>query len=880
MTDDHPEQQPSTNDNGSRIRDVVEDWLARQAAGLTQSEASLIAEHSDLMPGLGEQLRRLHCIRQAIREDRDEREAAVTLSRPPPSTPVTDGSGDTALCVRCPQCHALVPATGDAPLRTVICPQCESHFSLLGETPVELYSGRRVGDFELIRPLGSGGFGTVWQARDVRLQRTVALKIPRFRHLAEDELDLFWREARAAAHLRHPHIVPVHKIGREGPTIFLVHDYIEGTNLAQWLVEQSLTARESALLVATVADALHYAHESGIIHRDIKPSNILLDGELQPYVTDFGLAKRDMPEVTVSTTGKIVGTLAYMSPEQASGGDQEVDRRSDIYSLGVILFELLTGDVPFRGAAYSLMQRVIHDEPPHPRQLNSTIPRNLATVCLKAMAKEPSRRYTTATDLADDLRRYLTGRPIKALPIGRVGRLLRWVRRKPAVAAACGLVVTLLVLATSFSIAFAVYQSNSKKILATVAATLRGEQTRTQAALTESERQSAVAERRLAIASLERGLLLCEQQHVAEGMLWFVRSLEINTKLKPVDSELERTIRTNLAAFQDELATLRTVSRHEISNHDYIPTAVFCGENVISLDQARTARLWNVSTDVQLSWSLAQQETLRAIAVTRDGKKVATLNSNNAARVWNVDTGNPLGPPLQHQGEAEAVAISPDGRIVITAGFFNGSTCLWDAMAGIPLRETGLQQGDGIYPLAFSPDGRRVLTGSTFKANEGHTVQLWDVASGRPLVPPLRHRAWICAAAISPCGRVLLTGSGDRTVRLWDADTGAARGAALEHPIAVNACVFSPHGKFIFTAARDRTIRQWDASTGRLMRQFPLALSNSIYTLDISANGRWLLTTCRGGPAKVWQLPVASAAPLKIQHPYIRQIRDVAYSPD
>jgi hypothetical protein len=308
MTDHHLGQKPSANESESRIRDVVEDWLARQAAGEVQTEASLIAEHFDLMPGLGEYLRHMHRVRAAMRQDRDQREVAAALSRPPPVekrglTPLPKGSdpffqpGDTALSVRCPQCHALVPATGDVPLKTVICPHCESHFSLLGDTPVELYSGRRVGDFELIRPLGSGGFGTVWQARDVRLQRTVALKISRFRHLAEDELELFWREARAAAQLRHPHIVPVHEIGREGPTIYLVHDYIEGTNLARWLVEQSLTARESAMLVATVAEALHYAHESGIVHRDVKPSNILLDGDLQPYVTDFGLAKRDMSKV-------------------------------------------------------------------------------------------------------------------------------------------------------------------------------------------------------------------------------------------------------------------------------------------------------------------------------------------------------------------------------------------------------------------------------------------------------------------------------------------------------------------------------------------------------------------------------------------------------
>ncbi|MFM9964462.1 MAG: bifunctional serine/threonine-protein kinase/formylglycine-generating enzyme family protein [Planctomycetaceae bacterium] len=309
--------------------------------------------------------------------------------------------------------------------------------------------------YELLGIIGEGQFGTVWRAKDQRLDRIVALKLPRLENWNEHARTMFLREARAAATLEHPHIVRVHAIEQiDGDQLGIVSQFIVGRTLFEILQDRRLTFSESTQLLATVAEAVHFGHEAGVIHRDLKPSNILVDLAGQPHVSDFGLAKWGGDKTSLTEPGLIVGTPAYMSPEQAGGNSHDVDRRSDVYSLGVLFYEMLVGKPPFDGNSTLLLHQVQRQAPKPPRSHNEAIPRDLETICLKCLAKAPDERYGTARELADDLRRFLAGEPITARFVSVAERGVSWARRNRTLATSFAMAAISTVAALGLSFAF------------------------------------------------------------------------------------------------------------------------------------------------------------------------------------------------------------------------------------------------------------------------------------------------------------------------------------------------------------------------------------------------------------------------------------------
>jgi serine/threonine-protein kinase len=324
--------------------------------------------------------------------------------------------------------------------------------------PTGIQTGASFGDYQVIETIAKGGMGIVFKARQRKLNRIVAIKMilaGQFAH--QTDVDRFYTEAEAAAGLSHPNIVKIYEIGEVQGQHFFSMEYIEGQSLSELVRENPLSPRRAAEFVRTIAETMQFAHDKGIVHRDLKPSNVLVDAQGRPLITDFGLAKHQENESQLTVSGAVIGTPSYMPPEQAEGKGDLIGPRSDLYSLGAILYELVTGRPPFRAASpFETIRQVIQDEPLSPRLVNSGVPQDLETICLKCLQKDPARRYATSQELADELGRFLRGEPILARPISSLARFWRLCRRYPVAASAIATAVILLattaVVSTSLSI--------------------------------------------------------------------------------------------------------------------------------------------------------------------------------------------------------------------------------------------------------------------------------------------------------------------------------------------------------------------------------------------------------------------------------------------
>jgi len=724
-----------------------------------------------------------------------------------------------------------------------------------------------IAGYQILGELGRGGMGIVYRARQVLLNRPCALKmILAGAHADDDAAVRFLSEAEAVARLQHPNVVQIHHIGEADGLPFFELEYLDGGSLDRRLDGTPWPARRSAQLVEALARAIAEAHRLGIIHRDLKPSNILLAADGTPKITDFGLAKSLATDMGLTRTDSILGSPGYMAPEQAEGRTREVGPRADIYSLGAILYELLTGRPPFRAATVlQTLEQVKRAEPVPPSRLTADVPRDLETIALKCLAKEPMKRYESAQALAEDLRRFQSGESIQARRTSTLERTWRWGKRNPVVAGAVGSTAAALVAVAVLAMLYADRQARYARGHAEATTKI----TRLAEDLDQERRglklSLAESNHRLIVLNLERGRFACEQGTIGPGLLWMVESLRAATEAG--DSSWQHAARANLSAWSRFYPKLRAVfSSGIVSSLAFSPD----GKTVLIGTEDKAARLWDAASGQPVGQPLPHQGRVLAVAFSPDGRAVLTAGDDKTARLWDAATGQPIGQPLEHEGRVFAVAFSPDGKTVLT-GSEDHTSRIWNIATCLPIGQPLVHQ-NSIRAVAFSPDGKTVLTGS-----EDTTARLWDIASRQPIGQPLGHRAGIFAAAFSPDGKTVLTGSEDTTARLWNAATGQPIGQPLSHHGRVFAVAFSPDGKTVLTGGEDKEARLWDAATERPLGQ-PLEHQDIIRAVAFNPDGKTVLTGGEDTTARLWDVTSGQPIGQPLEHP--NSVLAVVFSPD
>jgi WD40 repeat protein/serine/threonine protein kinase/tetratricopeptide (TPR) repeat protein len=655
-----------------------------------------------------------------------------------------------------------------------------------------------------------------------------------------------------------------------------------------------------ARLGIEAALALDYAHGQGIIHRDIKPANLLLDGHGRLWVTDFGLAR--LPgDAGLTLTGELLGTPRYMSPEQAGGKRALVDRRSDIYSLGVTLYELLCLRPAVDGdGSPEVLRRIAEHDPSPVRALNRAVPPDLATVVAKAMAKDPADRYVTAQHLADDLACFVAGRPVSARPEPVLKRTLKWARRRP-------LLTALLLLVQVLGLAVVVLGGWSYRSMSREAQANRRR--------AESEYQAHIASQRTSAAlALDRGIDLADGHHVGRGLLWMLRSLE-SAPPKEAD-DLRRVALTNLAAWGEALPVPRAV----LVSPNLSPVAALAlspdGRTVaVGSDDGELA-LWDTDTAQRLDSAQAPHGGFTSIVFHPQGRFLATRGQDGLAQLWdsaplkprgrpiqvprwmtyirfhpaglsflatgpngvqlrNLLTGRAVGAPLgideakQTQVVLGGALIGPGGDRILTYGG-DGYIRVWETATGRLAWPAPLHEGN-VVAAEFSPDGRRLASTS----DQG--LRVWDAENGRLIAETSRSEGRFSGVTFSPDGETIMATASAGVVQFFDAATGRARGSPMTFPRGLGMQAFRPDGRLLAGSGVDGNVRFFDASTGREVGPV-LEHSGRIMGLVFRPDGRRLLTAGRDGSAQVWDVtPLAPAARGLL---WAGDARSVEFSPD
>ncbi len=726
---------------------------------------------------------------------------------------------------------------------------------------------RRLGDYELLEEIARGGMGVVFKARQQSLNRIVALKVLLNGPFSSDAfVRRFRTEAGAVAALRHPNIVTIFEFGEQHGHHFFSMEYIDGKAFSEVAREKPLPAARAAAYLKTIAEAIHYAHHEGILHRDLKPSNILLDPFDQPRVTDFGLAKLLNTNVELTNTGQILGSPTHMPPEQAAGKFAETGPASDVYSLGAILYHLLTGRPPFQGETLpEILFQVQNAQPIAPRRLNPSVPVDLQTICLKCLQKDPARRYPTAKMLADDLGRFLENRPILARPVTLPEKAWLWCKRRPVLAA----LTMALILAVFAGLTGILWQWRRAELHA------QGE-TRNRRLAEESASTTRLnlyaADVSLAFRAIHDGdyglarktlaaLLpgprapdlrgfelyylwhLCEGQQLAtfKGHEWIVTCAAFSPDGKLV-----------VTGSQDGTARIWDVDRREcvrslpvggaaVWSCAFTPDgALLMTANSGGKVEFRATNTWKVTTN--FPGKIASLSTTGTLVAISQSNPFFWENSGEVS-VWNYRTGARI---TQLEKPGRMPVLSPDNQFVAVAGLRNGID-LYELNSARKLRH--LPTENPVWSLNFSPDGK-FLIGTGWSSD----ILLWDLSSDGPPRKLLGHSLTVWTVAFSPDGSTILTTGSDQSVRLWDAATLQPKIILHGHDSEVWCGTFSPDGKLVVSGGKDQNVMLWPVKLTKARDEVPNVNKEKPF---YSPDGNYVATIVdRGGGehSAIWKI--------------------------
>jgi eukaryotic-like serine/threonine-protein kinase len=775
------------------------------------------------------------------------------------------------------------------------------------EEPIRERPGAVIGPYKLLEQIGEGGFGIVFMAEQTQpVRRQVALKVLKPGMDTRQVVARFEAERQALALMDHPNIARVCDAGETASgRPYFVMELVRGVPITEFCDQNHLTVRERLALFVSVCQAVQHAHQKGVIHRDLKPSNLLVtlhDNKPVAKVIDFGIAKATGPKLTDKTLftnfAQLIGTPLYMSPEQAQLSGLDIDTRSDVYSLGVLLYELLTGTTPFdrerlRTAAYDEIRRIIREEEParpssristlgqaaatvsvnrrsDPKRLSQLVRGELDWIVLKALEKDRNRRYETASAFAADVQRYLADEPVQAGPPGAGYRLRKFLKRH-RVPVLAGTVVLLALVAgiigTTSGLVAAWHQQD----------------------LTEQARQNEAEQRLAAVANAGRAK---EEEGKAKKALeraeWLLYGSRINQAQQAWENNHAALAFHYLEACQEDfrgwehdyLYTLfhsnqRTYGKQRSvrENHRKVTSVAVSpdGKRIVSGNYDKTVKVWDADTGQVILTFQNHRGSVMSVTFSPDGKRIVSGGYDMTVKVWDADTGQEILTCGGHTDSVLGVAFSPDGTRLVSGGS-DQAVKVWDATMG---RETLTLMGHTkeVTGVAFSPDGTRLVSGSA-----DQTVKVWDAATGAEILPLRGHTGPVMSVAFSPDGKRLASGSADLTVKVWDPTTGAEILALRGHTGPVTSVAFSPDGRRLVSGSSwENTVRVWDAATGQLTRTFR-GHTGQVSSVALMPDGRRIVSGSWDNTLKVWDADANQETRTLKGH--TGSVRSVAFSPD